>query len=84
MRTVPMIGKNNQQSIMVDISHAVYKKCECGSVHFDKVYKVGTISKLTPGNKTGQDIIVEVPVYICHGCGMELNPIENQLPSAEV
>jgi len=75
--SVPAIGNGHQQP-MFDVSQSVPKKCECGSEHFEKVFRVGLVSKLAPGNKMQQDIIIEIPVYICHNCGNEMNIIDNK------
>lgn len=64
---------NQQQQQMFDINEALQKQCECGSKYFEKVFKVGLISKLAPNNKLQQDITIEVPIYVCHNCGKELN-----------
>lgn len=73
---VPAIGNGQRQ--MFDSSQAKQRKCECWSECFDKVFMVGVISKLAPGNRANQDIIIEVPIYVCHMCGKELNPMEEQ------
>lgn len=72
---VPVI--NNQQQPMFDVTQAVQKKCECGSDHFAKFFKIGLISRFFSGNKTNQDIIIEAPVYGCCNCGKEFNVIDN-------
>ena len=74
--SVPRVGGNQQQQPQFDINQAVYKKCECGCEYFDKVFKVGVISDLAPGNNTRQNIQVEGAVFVCHKCGEELNPLE--------
>lgn len=75
---VPKIGNNSQK--LFDPTQAVQLNCECGSEYFDKVFKIGTISKLAPGNKSNQTIVLELPIYICHECSKELKPLpeENQ------
>ena len=72
---VPVIGTQQPQ---FDINQAVYKKCECGCEYFDKVFKVGMISELAPGNTTRKEIPVERAVFICRKCEKESNPLENK------
>jgi len=76
--SVPRVGGNQQQQPQFDINQAVYKKCECGCEYFDKVFKVGVISDLAPGNNTRQNIQVEGAVFVCHKCGEELNPLKKE------
>ena len=71
MMRVPGIGKAQQQPF--DISQSVQKGCNaCGSELFDKVFRIGIISKLAPGNTLNQDITVEHPIYVCRKCEWEL------------
>jgi hypothetical protein len=65
---VPRIGE--QQPF--DISQAVQKQCaKCKGDYFDKVFRIGMISPMAPGNKTGQEIRVEYQTYLCRLCGRE-------------
>jgi hypothetical protein len=75
---IPMMVPKVGQQQPFDIREAVGKKCEkCSSVNFDKVFKLGIISSIAPGNKTGQDVRVEFQTYLCRGCGHEFGaPIE--------
>jgi hypothetical protein len=57
--------------IQIDPSQVEKKACPCGHEFFEKVFRLGTISKLAPGNPINQDITVEYPTYICKGCGLE-------------
>lgn len=66
---VPRIGG---QPMQVDFRQAQQRKCPCGCDTFDKAFKVGFVSKLAAGNRTGQDINVEGAVYVCRACGAEL------------
>lgn len=66
---VPAIGSNQQ----FDANQVMQRKCTCGFECFKKSFRVGIISKFATGNKTNQDIIIEVPVYFCHSCGLELS-----------
>jgi hypothetical protein len=55
-----------------DIAEAVPKKCDkCQGEFFDKVLRLGVISKIAPGNKTGQDVRIEFNTYLCRHCGHE-------------
>ena len=67
--TVPSIGQQPQ----FDIRQAVPKKCECGYELFDKTFRVGLISKMAIGNRTGMDIVTETVIYVCRECGKSLN-----------
>lgn len=70
--TVPGIGGGQQ--LQFDVSQAERKVCKaCSWEIFDKVYRIGMISKFAPGNKTQMDIPVEYPVYVCRACGWEFN-----------
>lgn len=76
----PMNGKNVLPMGMprggmqqpFDIAEAVPKKCEkCQGEFYDKVLRLGIISKIAPGNKTGQDVRIEFNTYLCRKCGHE-------------
>lgn len=67
---VPTIGGNPKQS-PVDISQAVMRKCPCGHEFFNLVYRLGTVSKLAPGNTLNQDMMVQIPAFLCAECGTE-------------
>ncbi|RJR46045.1 MAG: hypothetical protein C4576_11495 [Desulfobacteraceae bacterium] len=54
---------------MVDPRQATEIVCPCGSVLFDKAYKLGHISKLAAGNLTGKDLTIHIEVYVCRKCG---------------
>lgn len=66
---VPNVGA---QTLPVDVSQASRRVCSCGSEFFDKTFRVGVVSKLASGNRIGQDVTIEMPVYVCRSCGMEL------------
>jgi len=73
----PNVGRIALQAIQTkqqpqfDLSQAVKKACPCGHEFFDKVFRVGIISKLALGNKLNHDITVEYPNYVCSACGLE-------------
>jgi len=67
--SVPAIGQQQY-----DIRQAMPKRCECGGELFDKAVRVGMISRMALGNRTGMDIIAETPVgYVCRDCGKILD-----------
>lgn len=69
---IPAIG-GAQQQVPFDISQARQQNClGCKSNLFDLAYRVGIISSMAPGNKTGQNVTVKYEAYICHECGLEL------------
>ena len=68
--SVPNLGQ--QKGPGIDINEAIWKTCTCENDFFDKVYRVGHVSKMASKNTTGQDVAVEMPVYICHKCGMQI------------
>ena len=61
--SVPAIGQQQ-----FDIRQAVPRQCECGSELFDKAVKVGMVSRMAVGNRTGMDIVAETNVYVCRDC----------------
>ena len=65
---VPNIGAQQQA---VDITQSQRRVCKCGCEFFVKVSRLGTVSKMASRNRTGQDIIVEFPAYVCRDCGAE-------------
>lgn len=69
MQMVPGVGGQN---LPFDPAEAKKQTCICGSEIFDKVFQVGRISKMAPKNRTGIDVAMESPVYVCHKCGVEL------------
>ena len=67
-----MVPKAGGQQQMFDLSEAIPKVCDkCKGEHFDKVYRLGMISKMASRNKTGQDVRVEYQTYLCRSCGHE-------------
>lgn len=67
---VPAIGGGQQPPF--DLKQAEKKICEaCKSEIFEKVYRMGMISKFASGNKTQIDVMVEYPIYVCRECGWE-------------
>ena len=67
---VPNLGA--QQTLPVDITQASRRVCPCGAELFDKVLRVGIVSRMASGNRTGQDVSIEMPTYVCRKCGLEL------------
>jgi hypothetical protein len=68
-KMVPRIGGQQQP---FDIREAVQKQCEkCSGEIFDKAFRLGLISPMAPGNKTGQEVLVEYQTYICRACRHE-------------
>ena len=66
-------AKPQMQQLPIDPSQAVRKTCQqCGGEIFEKVCRLGIISKLAPGNRTGGDVNVELHMYLCKACGAEL------------
>jgi len=67
---VPAIGGQQQQPF--DVREAVRKNCEkCGGENFNPVVKIAIVSSIAPGNKTGKDVLIQVPVFVCMSCGCE-------------
>lgn len=71
---VPAIGG---QQALFDVRQTAWRQCDCGSELFDKVNRVGMISKMAIGNRTGKDIPIESIAYVCRTCGKELRLIED-------
>jgi len=67
---VPNLGK--QQQVPFDVTQAIGKACQCGYELFDKAVRIKVISRIAPGNTTGQDVMIEFAVYVCRKCGAEL------------
>lgn len=68
---IPIRNIGGQQQPF-DISQAVQKQCvKCKGEHFDKAFRLGLISPMAPGNKTGQEVRVEYQTYLCRACGHE-------------
>ena len=55
----------------VDVRDAVHRKCVCGNEYFVQVFRLGAISKMSPTNPTGQDILVKFEIYLCNKCDLE-------------
>ena len=69
---VPGIGGGQQ--LPFDVKQAERKVCNaCKSEFFDKVYRMGMISKFAKANTTQMDVTVEYPAYVCRACGWEFN-----------
>ncbi len=69
---IPMLVPTVGQQQPFDISQAVQKRCvKGGGEHFDKAFRLGLISPMAPGNKTGQEVRVEYQTYLCRACGHE-------------
>jgi len=56
-----------------DVSQAQRKTCICGCELYEKVFKMGLVSRLASRNTLNQDITVEYPMYVCRECGTEFN-----------
>lgn len=69
-KIIPIPNLNTQQ-IPVDITQAIPRPCSCGCVWFDKAFRLGVISAIAPGNRTGKEVVVEYPTYLCRECGVE-------------
>ena len=66
---IPQIGGQQQP---FDPREAVQRKCaKCEGEHFDAVVKLAVISKMSPTNRTGQDVLIKIEVYLCRACGLE-------------
>jgi len=67
---IPNIGAGQQQQF--DVSDAVQRKCaRCEGEHFDLVVRLAVISKMSPKNRTGQDVLIKFECYLCRSCGAE-------------
>ena len=66
---VPGIGGQPQ---MFDVSEAIMRPCEsCGGMLFEQAVRLGVISNMAPKNRTGKDVLVQFPIFLCRGCGWE-------------
>ena len=66
---IPQIGGQQQT---LDVRDAVQRKCaKCEGEYFDPVVKLAVVSKMSPTNRTGQDVPIRIEVYLCRGCGLE-------------
>ena len=66
---IPQIGGQQQP---FDARDAVQRRCAiCDGEHFDAVVKLAVVSKMSPTNRTGQDVLIKIEVYLCRGCGLE-------------
>jgi hypothetical protein len=74
-------GNNGQQ--MYDPAQAVPKLCPCGCDRFAMIFKIAMVSRLAPGNKTGQDLFISMPVYACVNCGKLLSAVEAKPETGE-
>ena len=67
---VPDISGGQQQPY--NIKEAISRKClKCGHELFDMAIRLGHISKMSPGNRSGQDILVKYESYVCRKCEWE-------------
>ena len=76
-RQIPTIGQPT-----VDPTKATFKQCKCGSDYFDLAYKIGVVSRMAPGNNTGQDVMVKFETFICRWCGDEYGKSEGKTKGA--
>jgi len=64
----------NTQQLPFDVSQAIKKACDiCNCELFDKVFRVGIISKFALLNRLDHDITIEYPTYVCRKCEQEFN-----------
>ena len=63
---VPLVG---QAQPPIDVTQASVRVCACGSNVFDQAFTLGMVSRMASGNKTGQDVLVQMPVFVCRECG---------------
>ena len=66
---VPAIG---QQQPQFDPAQAIPNQCICGSELFIQAFRLGNLSRLATGNKTGQGLTVRFEVFVCKSCGLEV------------
>ena len=66
---VPAIG---QQQPQFDPAQAIPNQCICGSELFTQAVRLSKLSRMAPGNKTGQDLTVRFEVFVCKSCGLEV------------
>ena len=72
--TIPMAVPNigGAQKPQFNPADATQENCQCcGAEHYVKLNKLGKVSKLAPSNATNQDILLEIPCYVCNSCGWE-------------
>lgn len=63
--------ENNLQINPEALKSAKDLKCSvCEGIHFDQVFIIKHISKLLA--LTQKDVIIPIPVFICHNCGVQL------------
>jgi len=72
---VPIPNIGGQQQLQFNPAHAQKMVCKgCGGELFDSALRLGMISKFAPGNQTKQDVIIQVPAFVCRNpdCGLEV------------
>lgn len=63
-----MMGMEHQ----FDVREAVVRQCEkCGCDYFEKVFRIGMIPMVAPGNKTGREVQINKETLLCLKCGHE-------------
>lgn len=69
-----------QKQVNIDLSNAEEMICpECEHNFFDVAYRIFKISKLAPGNPSGQDLMVPQQVFRCLNKTCQ-HIIENTVP----
>lgn len=68
----PGTGATGQKQPRVDIRQAIPMTCKkCEGELYDQAFRLARVPGLAPGNETGQDVMVQYPVYVCRACGLE-------------
>ena len=65
-----------------DPREAIKQACPCGNELYNKVHRLARVSHMAPGNKTGQDVLVDQPVFCCAVCGLEVG-LEPDIPKMQ-
>ena len=62
----------------IDISDAIPTKCSCGCEYFKPYVRLSVLSRMSPKNPTGQDILLKTEAYLCRDCEVEYGKKENK------
>lgn len=78
---ISMIGGAPQHQMPFDVTQAQPKGClGCGSELFNLAYRIGLISAIAPGNRTGKDVTVKYETFICQNCSLEFGQKPERMP----
>lgn len=72
------IPQNRGMTVNVSRDDVELISCECGNDSFTPAAKLGNFPATHPKNPSGKAVLVPFQIYVCTGCGKELEHGKNE------